>query len=368
MPDFQHNCSVIGAGVIGLLTAWELQKKGFQVTVYDQAEAFSGSSWAGGGIISPVPPWQYPEAVQQLVVRSLELYPSLLAEIQQASGIDSEYVQNGLLYCGPFDERSEKWRLRMQAEIELGSLSDWLTGSPDIPVWRFRHAAQLRNPRFGQALIKAATAAGVSIHQHAPIKRLQLKGNKLTGLLLESDQLIKTDQVVLAAGAWSDVILANSHLPLLGVKPVRGQMLLWKGPPGLLPLMVSGHGKYLIPRNDGLILGGSTVEAVGFDTSSTTAAEAEIALACRELFPPVDSLPLVRQWSGLRPAIDREIPVIGDMPGIRGLWLNTGHYRNGLGMAPASVKLLVGMMTGSYSRIGCQAYAMPAVSQARSIA
>ncbi len=368
MSDFQNNYSVIGAGVMGLTTAWFLQQQGYQVTVYEQAQAFSGSSWAGGGIISPVPPWNYPLAVRQLIAQSLSDYPSLLADLQRASGIDSEFVQTGLLYCGPFDAASEQWRSKCADSVEPGSLSDWLPSAPDMPVWWFRHAAQLRNPKFGQALTRAVMARGVKVYPQATVKRLLVKTNRVKGLLLDSGQRIHTEQVVLAAGAWCDNILANSGLPLLGVKPIRGQMLLWKGKPGMLSHILSGYGKYLIPRKDGYILGGSTVEDVGFDLANTDAAHAEIIAGCRKMYPAIDDLPLVRQWSGLRPGIDREIPVIGPMPGLAGLWINAGHYRNGLGMAPASAQLLVDLITGSDSSFAHENYAMQPMSLARSIA
>ncbi len=356
MSDFKQNCSVIGAGVIGLMTAWLLCKRGYKVTVYDQAEAFSGSSWAGGGIISPVPPWGYPSAVNELVINSLSMYPSMLAELQQISGVDSEFINNGLLYLGPFDASSDQWRKTHANAIEVGQLCDWLPDSPGLPVWWFRNVAQVRNPRLGQALLKAVTKQGVCVYQHSPVRRLLIQNQRVTAFQLDSGEQINCDQVILAAGAWSDTILANSDLPTLGVRPLRGQMLLWKGAPGLLAHMVTGGGKYLIPRRDGHILGGSTVEDAGFDETCTDTAQSEIQAACQTMFPAIAQLPLVQKWSGLRPAIDREVPVIGPMPGIRGLWLNTGHFRNGLGMAPASAQLLCDQLSGDTPSIDGQPY------------
>lgn len=361
MSDFNQNCSVIGAGVIGLMTAWLLSKRGYKVTVYDQAGAFSGSSWAGGGIISPVPPWGYPPAVNKLVINSLSAYPSMLAELQQISGVDSEFISDGLLYLGPFDANSEQWRKTHVNAIDIGQLCDWLPGSPALPVWWFKSVAQVRNPRLGQSLLKAVIKQGVCVHQHAPVRRLLTQNQRVIAIELDSKEQIYCDQVVLAAGAWSDSILTNSGLPILGVKPLRGQMLLWKGPPGLLAHMVTGGGKYLIPRRDGHILGGSTVEDVGFDETCTDRAQNEIQTTCQTMFPAITELPLIQKWSGLRPAIDREVPVIGPMPGITGLWLNTGHFRNGLGMAPASAQLLCDQLSGDVPAIDAQPYSVASI-------
>lgn len=359
MSDFKNNCSVIGAGVIGLMTAWMLNRRGWRVTVYDQARAFSGSSWAGGGLISPVPPWGYPVPVRRLVSHSLQLYPSLLQELHQISGVDAEYIHDGLLYFGPFDEASEPWRSEHADQVEVGRLSDWLDGAPDTPAWYFRNVAQVRNPRLGQALLQACCDRGIEIIEHAPVQRLNLKGGEVAGLELASGEQHAAGQVVLAAGAWSDLILNNTGLPGLGVKPLRGQMLLWKGAPGLLPHVVTGNGRYLIPRKDGHILGGSTVEDVGFDTGCTDDAQDRIQAACHAMFPPLAELPLIQRWSGLRPAIDREVPVIGAFPQITGLWINTGHFRNGLGMAPASAQLLSDLMNGRQPALDAQPFRMP---------
>lgn len=363
MSDFKHNCSVIGAGVIGLMTAWLLRKRGYTVAVYDQADAFSGSSWAGGGIISPVPPWSYPQAVSDLVANSLLMYPDLLNELQQISGVDSEFINDGLLYLGPFDASSERWRNAHPDRVETGQLCEWLPGSSALPAWWFRNIAQVRNPRLGQALLKSAVMQGICVHQHSPVQQLLTQNGQINGIQLASGERHSCDQVILAAGAWSDGILANSDLPTLGVRPLRGQMLLWKADPGALPHMVTGNGKYLIPRRDGHILGGSTVEDVGFDETCTDTAQIEIQAACEAMFPAIAKLPLVAHWSGLRPAIDRETPVIGPMPGISGLWLNTGHFRNGLGMAPASAQLLCDQLTGEKPALDLPPYAMPDAGQ-----
>ncbi len=351
---------------MGLMTAWMLRRQGWQVTVYDQAEAFAGSSWAGGGIISPVPPWSYPLPVRQLVAASLRQYPELVAELHGSSGIDPELIRAGLLYLGPFDDAGEDWRSRNAAQLQVGRLNDWLPGAADLPAWQFTNVAQVRNPRLGQALLQAAIRQGVVVHQHSPVRRIHLQAGQVTGLELRSGELQPCRHTVLAAGAWSDIILRNSGLAGLGIKPLRGQMLLWQAPPGCLTHMVTGHGKYLIPRRDGHILGGSTVEDVGFDNATTAAALDEIQHACRQMFPLLKELTLVRQWSGLRPAIAGDIPVIGPMPDTQGLWLNTGHYRNGLGMAPASCELLVSLMTGTKCPLRHEPYAMPeAQPQAR---
>lgn len=362
MSSSKGNCSVIGAGVIGLMSAWFLSARGWKVTVYDRAQAFSGSSWAGAGIISPMPPWGYPPAVQSLVEHSLQLYPALLGQFESESGIDPEYLASGVLYLGPFDQDSQQWREENPGEIEVGCLSDWLPSEQKQTSWYFKDTMQLRNPRLGQSLLKACIKQGVRVIQDAAVEQILLADDQLSGLLLSNGEQHLCTQVVLAAGAWSDHILSQSGLPPLGVRPLRGQILLWKGEPGLLTHMMYNNGCYLIPRQDGHILGGSTVEDVGFDLRTTSLAEQNIKAGCVAMFPALAELPLVEHWSGLRPYIEGEIPVVGKQQSVEGLWIHTGHYRNGLGMAPASAHLLADLMTGQTPLLDPKPYQ---ISQAR---
>ncbi len=344
---------VVGAGAIGLLTAWYLRQQGLQVTVLEQHRPFSGSSWAGGGILCPVPPWQYPAQVGELVREALLLYPDLIAELQDSSGLVLDFATTGLLFTGPFDDRAEPWRCAHSEEVEHGLLSAWQPQCDDRPAWLLKHAAQLRNPRLGKALLAACTQRGIKVLPNHSVRSLAVSPSGRWVVCCGEQQTLTADQVVIAAGAWTDVVLQRCGLKGCGIKPMRGQMLLLQGQPGQLRFIVSGHGKYLIPRPDGLILCGSTVEDVGFDTGITAAARAEILAVCSDLFPPASGLPVLRQWSGLRPAIDGDIPVVGPHPQCPGLWINSGHYRNGLGMAPASAQRLAELIGQAVRQTGC---------------
>jgi glycine oxidase len=146
--------------------------------------------------------------------------------------------------------------------------------------------------------------------------------------------------VVIAGGAWSAALLRDTGLDL-PVTPVRGQMIQFKARPGLLRHIVLDRDHYLVPRQDGLILAGSTLEHVGFDKSTTQAARDLLRERALQLVPALADCPIVRHWAGLRPGSKDGIPLIDEHPQIRGLYVNAGHYRNGVGMAPASARLLV---------------------------
>lgn len=330
-----------------MLSAWYLRQQGLQVIVLDQQQPFAGSSWAGGGILSPVPPWHYPAEVAALVRASLALYPALVAELQDISAIELDHVTSGLLYTGPFDEQAEPWRQRHADAVDCGVAQDWQPECDQRPAWLLRQVAQLRNPRLGKALLVACQARGISVLPEHAVVDVRPSSSRHLRVRCANGQMLHARHVVIAAGAWTDTVLQRCGLAGFGIKPLCGQMLLLQGQPGQLRHVLSGHGKYLIPRPDGLILCGSTVEDVGFDTTITSAAREEILAACVDLYPPAAQLPILQQWSGLRPGIADDIPVIAEHAECAGVWINSGHYRNGLGMAPASAQRLADLIAQS---------------------
>ncbi len=156
---------------------------------------------------------------------------------------------------------------------------------------------------------------------------------------------VQLDKVLITAGAWSGELLATLGLSL-PVEPVKGQMILYKCEPDFLPSMVLAKGRYAIPRRDGHILVGSTLEHEGFDKTPTDVARESLQASAEELIPALARQPIVGHWAGLRPGSPDGIPFIGPVPGFEGLWLNCGHYRNGLVLAPASCRLLADLMLG----------------------
>jgi len=162
--------------------------------------------------------------------------------------------------------------------------------------------------------------------------------------------------VVLAAGAWSGELLKKLGL-VLPVEPVKGQMILYRCEPGFLPTMVLAKGRYAIPRLDGHVLVGSTLEHAGFDKTPTQDALASLKASAEELLPALAHAEVVGHWAGLRPGSPEGIPYIGELADFPGLWLNCGHYRNGLVLAPASCELLKNLLLGETPIIDPQPYA-----------
>jgi len=214
--------------------------------------------------------------------------------------------------------------------------------------------AQIRNPRLIAALKSSLQSAGVEIREHTMVERLVVTGRRVTAIITVTTEY-SAAVIVITAGAWSGQLLAPPAAPL-PIRPVRGQMICCKAGEENLQRMLLKDGIYIIPRRDGHVLVGSTVEEAGFDKSTTPEARDLLESKARAMWPAIARIPVIRQWSGLRPAMPDGLPVIGPCPGIDNLYLNTGHYRSGILLAPGSARLSADMILGRQLSFSADAF------------
>lgn len=344
---------VIGAGLIGMLCARELAREGYAVRLLERGEAGRESSWAGGGILSPLYPWRYDDAVNVLARWSQGAYPALADALREESGVDPECTTSGLLILDQ-DEQAVAldWARRFEARLEIcdgqqvRELEPALGLDTGTGLW-LPEVGQVRNPRLVRALRGAVLKAGVRLEEQCTVTGLRIESGRVLGVET-SGGFRPAEKVVVAGGAWTAGLLADTGLTL-PVEPVRGQMLLFRADPGLLRHISLYQGRYVIPRRDGRILVGSTLERVGFDKSITDPAREDLHRAALALVPKLADYPLEHQWAGLRPGSPTGIPWVGPHPSCRGLYINVGHFRNGVVLGPASVRLLVDQLLGRAS-------------------
>ncbi len=351
-PDFL----IIGAGAVGLASALELARRGARVTVLERARAGGESTWAGGGILSPLLPWQYGAAVNALSEYSRALFPDWCARLQAMSGLDAEYRVSGMLVLPPFDQvQALDWCAQHAWRCEMRDSGALLPTTPSQDALWLPDVAQARNPRLVKVLRGAALAAGVRIVESAEVTGLIAAQGRVTRLTTTQGDFSAAG-VVVAAGAWSGALPGLEPLGMQ-VFPVRGQMLLFKLAPASLRCIVLQNGQYLIPRQDGHVLAGSTLEWAGFDKSTTETAKHDLLAFAASTLPALSDLVLTRHWSGLRPGSPENVPLIARHPEYDNLFVNSGHFRYGVTMAPGSAMLLADLIEARQPAIAAAPYA-----------
>jgi glycine oxidase len=314
---------IIGAGVIGLSTAYELSFSGASVVVIDRGRVGRESSWAGAGILSALLPWEYSLSVNRLTSHGAAIYPQWVAALEAESGLPVEYEVCGMRVLPPFDASAAlSWCAENNVRAEMSVEKNiWM---PDV--------AQVRPPRLIAALKQALLNRGVKIVENVEALSLEAQHGRVTGIASQGGKL-QAGEYVLTAGAWVNNLSINNNSNDL--RPVLGQMLLFKSEPGRLKHIIYRDGKFVVPRRDGHILVGSTLEETGFDNRTTEHAKIELHHAGAVMFPHLSLLQPISHWAGLRPGSKDNIPLIDCHPDWKNCYINAGHFRYGLTMAPA---------------------------------
>ncbi|MAY42813.1 MULTISPECIES: glycine oxidase ThiO [unclassified Neptuniibacter] len=357
MSDFL----IVGGGVIGLMLARELAQTGAEITLVDRKLCAQESSWAGGGIVSPLYPWRYPEAVTQLATWSQSSYIHLADELLDETGYDPELRQKGMFMVDVEDQEDAlAWAQKYHRPLRKVDADFLYQKEPNLvkgleeALW-MPEVCSIRNPRLGRSLRESLVRKpNVRLLEQQEVESFAQDANRIVGVNTKQG-LVTGDKVVIAAGAWSaDLLkLLGQEIP---VKPVHGQMMLFKAKPGLVDRVVLKGGRYVIPRNDGRVLVGSTLEHFGFEKRTTQEAAASLHATALDIIPELDNYSVEHHWSGLRPGSPEGIPYIGAVPGYDNLFVNAGQYRNGLVLAPASTRLLVDLMLQRETIIPAEPY------------
>jgi glycine oxidase ThiO len=317
---------VAGAGIIGLSCAWGLARGGRHVTVFDRSKAASEASWAGAGMLAPGGEFDSDSPLLRMALRSLELYPRFIRELEEESGIAIDFRRCGAIEVGPIDflKATSLRRLSMGIHSEACEYR----GQPA----RFYPGDAAVDPRrITQALLAACRARGVAIHENEAVIRVAEDG----GSIESAAGRYEGEGVIIAAGAWSSGLYPN----LPPCRPVRGHLVGWQMPPGFLGPIVRHNGTYILQRSSGLLIAGSSSEDAGFERTLDENVIADIERRAAELVPELRDITPVERWNGLRPAVEGERPLIGRIPGTA-VFTAFGHYRNGILLAPETARLI----------------------------
>jgi glycine oxidase len=339
--------AVIGAGVIGLGIAWRLAARGASVAVFDRGAAGAGASHAAAGMLAAcaeAEPGE--EALVTLGRESQARWPAFAAELEQASGLDVGLRREGTLVVALTADDQARLNHQLVFQQALGLPLQWISAAETRR--REPHLAgklagavfspedhQVDNRRLVAALRVAAEAAGASISEHRPVAAISWQDGRVDGIVLADGAKVTAETVVLAAGAWSRSIAGLAPELRPPVRPIKGQMLALRMDPAapLLTHVVWAPGAYLVPRSDGRLLVGATVEERGYDTSLTAGGMLTLLEAAWRAVPAVEELPIDEMWVGHRPGSRDDAPILG-VGAVDGLIYATGHHRNGILLTP----------------------------------
>lgn len=363
----KRSALIIGGGIMGCACAWELARRGFGVTVLEKSVPGAEASSHAAGILGAQAEAQAPGPMFELSMQSLARYPSWSKRLLAETGIDVAYRTGGVLRAA-FDRaavaavvresawqsqtRSRPERLgRVQARALEPSLSRSIAGGV-----LFSGDARVDPRLLLRALHIAAQRAGVEFRSGAYVKGVSISGDRVRGVTLDGGTTVRAEHVVIAAGSWTTLI---EGLPLRAgsVRPARGQIVELCSPAPLLQRVVYGPSCYLVPRDDGRTLVGSTLEFVGYRREVTAAAVRDLLTSAIELVPCLSQANVSAAWSSFRPYTDDELPLLGPS-GVQGLTLATGHYRNGILLAPITAEITSAVVRGARPPVRLDAFSV----------
>lgn len=348
---------LLGGGVVGLTTALLLRQRGAEVTIVERSEVGREASWAGAGML---PPGRVPTATSaeaRLRSLSFQCWPRLNQLLERLTGED-----NGYRVCGSCVLSKSAAEAAVEADrwIQDGVLAEVLSGvelqrrfpmlseAQTAAVW-LPEFAQVRNPWHLRVLKSACLSTGVTLIEAAGEASLEWKSGRITQVITSQGTLQPT-AVCLTSGAWTGRLLEPFGVANR-IRPIRGQMVLMRMAGGWMRSVIECGRRYIVPREDGLILAGSTEEDVGFCCENTeTGIRGLLEFAC-ELVPGLLQAPIVKTWAGLRPGTPDGMPLLGRVAGLENLYVGAGHFRSGLQMSPGTAEILCELMLAGRSPI-----------------
>lgn len=344
--------AVVGGGVIGCAVAWRLARRDAEVVLVERDRPGAHASSAAAGMLSPLKEAGEPGPFLDLGLRSLERWPEFAKAVESVSGVDVAYRRDGRLDVALEAGETDALRRQRRVQEEAGHESRLLEPAelrrlepelaPDALLGlATEHDHQVDNRRLLRALWIAAEHEGVEVRTGVAAAGVEVEGSRATGLRLVDGSRVDADVVVVAAGAWSGHLELPTRLP---VRPVRGQIVVLRTVPPLLGRTTWGPGCYLVPRRDGRLLVGATMEEAGFDTGVTAEPVRSLLDRAIRLVPGLAAAHVEGFQVGLRPAADDGLPILGRDPHVDGIIYATGHFRNGILLAPETAEIVAGIV------------------------
>lgn len=354
---------VVGGGVIGLASARESALRGLRVAVFDRGLPGRGSTWAAAGMLSPASESLDSEPFLRFGLDSLSMYPEWAQSLVSDSNLTFGFRKGEKLHLAGSEAESKRLAEMGTRATASGISAEWITPvklrameptvSPSFLGGLLVHDDyRLDNRKLVDALLGSCREAGVEVHPEVPVESIRIEAGKAVGVTLGDGDQVDGGAVLIAAGAWSRCL---PGLPrALGVRPMRGQMLALDPEGRMSDRVLESEGIYLVPREGGRLLVGATVEDTGFEAGTTAGGIHGLLDAAIRMVPGLRSAPIRESWSGLRPGTEDGEPIIGPDPDVERLFYATGHFRNGILLAPLTARIIADLVAGHATEIPVQ--------------
>jgi glycine oxidase len=353
-PSRGPSVAIIGAGVIGLAIGWRLAQQGARVDIFERDAAGQGASWAAAGMLAAgIEAEPGEDTLYALNRRSQAMWPGFAAELEAAAEMPVGYRAEGTLEVALTRDDLARLRFHYEHRRSLGIALEWLSGAEARRREPHLHPGvaaavlsagdhQVDNREVATALRRAVLVAGGALHEHQSVDAVEMTGGRVSALRL-GERRHRADVVVLAAGAWSPGIAGLPEIARPPVRPIKGQMLALRMDPAtpLVRHVLWTPRVYLVPRGDGRLIVGGTVEERGFDTALTAGGIFALLEGAWRAVPGIEDLPIAEMWVGFRPGSRDDAPIVGPS-GVEGLVIATGHHRNGILLAPVTAEAVAG--------------------------
>lgn len=360
-----YDSVIVGAGVIGLSLAYELSNRGQRTAIIDRQQPGREASWAGAGILPAAKFSATAPSRDQLCALSQQLHAQWAPQLYEQTGINTGYRRSGEIHIARdpqeqlrLNEQVAKWRSDsldleeldpshlQEIEPALACLSSSQTV---LSAYRLPDTCQVRNPRHVRALLSACQQKGVDVLSGAPCDSWEVKRDRVRAVQA-GDQRLEADSFCLTAGVWSKALLQQIDIRI-PLKPVRGQMALLTCPTRPFRSVITENSRYLVPRDDGRVLAGSTEDDVGMDVRTTTQGISGLLNFATSLVDGLKTAQLERCWAGLRPSTPDGLPILDRAPELENLYIATGHFRGGIHLSTGTAHVLATWITGSTAEI-----------------
>jgi len=323
----KQNVIIIGGGIVGCLSALEFKKKGFDVTIIEKSKIGHESSSAAAGILYPLMPWKYDDALYKLSQGSAEFYAELSKKLLKDFDKDIEYIKSGLLLLPPYNEDDFlKWLKKSKTTFLKKNNSILL---PEV--------AQINPKKLMPSIKELVVSMDIKIYENLAVTGIKTNKNFIDAVYTELNEF-KGDIFLLSAGAWSSIIYQKLEKK---IKPIRGQIIEYLTNDLIIENILYSQGIYILQRKNKSIVVGSTLEDVGFSDKNLNEKLLELDRKAKKVLRDLEKCSINRTWHGFRPGVDDNYPIVSKDENYQNMFIHSGHFRYGITTAPATTKILM---------------------------